>query len=68
MSKSKVVKKRSSWVLCGDLDGWDGGGGVAGRSKRKGTYVQVMPIPSATQQKTTQCGRATILQLGKKLQ
>lgn len=67
MSKSKVVKKRTSWVLCGDLDGWDGSGWVAGRSKRKGTYAQVMLIPSVIQ-KTTQRGKAIILQLGKKLQ
>ena len=28
-----------SLVLCGDLDGWDGGGG--GMSKRKGIYVYI---------------------------
>ena len=29
-----------SLVLCGDLDGWDGGE-VGGRSKREGIYVYV---------------------------
>ena len=27
--------KELSWVLCGDLDGWDGGRGVGRRSKRE---------------------------------
>ena len=26
-------------MLSGDLDGWDGGGGVGGRFKREGMYV-----------------------------
>ena len=55
MSKSKVVKKKKEeqlGVLC-DLDGWDGGGGVAGRAKRKGTYVQVKLIHFVIQQKIT---------------
>ena len=34
-----VIKYRKlSWVLCNDLEGWDGGVEVGGRSKREGLY------------------------------
>ena len=51
--------------VCGDLDGWDGGG-VGGRSKREGIYVYLQLIHSVVQQKLTQRCKATIPQLKKR--
>ena len=33
----------SCLVLCGDLDGWDGGRGVGRRFKREGIYIIYNP-------------------------
>ena len=52
-------------MLCDNLDGWDGGGGMGGRSKREGIYVYIQLIHFGVQQKLTQHCKAIILQLKK---
>ena len=34
----------SNLVLCDNLEGWDGMGGVGGRYKREGTYIYLWLI------------------------
>ena len=46
-------------MLSGDLDGWDGGGGVGGRSTREGICVYIQLIHFVVQ-----CCKAIILQFG----
>ena len=47
-------------MLCDDLDRW--GGGVGGRSKREGIYVNIELIHFTVQQKLTHHCKAIILQ------
>ena len=49
-------------MLCGDLQGWDGGG----RLKKKVTYVYIWLIHVVGQQKLSPYCHAVILQLKKK--
>ena len=51
-------------MLCGDLDGWDGGV-MEGKSKREGIYVYTWLIRFFVQQKLTQNCKATIPQFKK---
>ena len=48
-------------MLCDDLEGWDGGAIVGGRSQRKGMSVYAQLIHFISQQKLTQHCKATIL-------
>ena len=53
-------------MLCGDLDGWDGGD-VAGKEVQEGqdicTHVHIEGVHTVVQQKLTQHCKAIILQL-----
>ena len=46
------------WMLCDDLDGWNGG---QGRSKKEGVYVYIELTHFIVQQKLTQHCKATIV-------
>ena len=60
--KSAVWHRELSALLCDNLDGWDGGGWVRGRLKRKGIYAYIHLIHFVTQQKLAQLYKAIILQ------
>ena len=48
-------------MLCGDLDGWDGGwGGWEGGPRGRGMYVYIQLIHCVVQKKLTQHCKATI--------
>ena len=50
-------------MLCDNLEGWDGVGGVGGRFMREGIYVYQWLIHVVTWQKATQYCEVIILQL-----
>ena len=52
-------------MFCDDLDGWDEGGCVGRRAKRKGIYVYISLIHFDVQRKRTQDCQAIILQFKK---